>query len=486
MSKKKKKFQKQSTPSTPEKVIKEEGILDFEEAKDMTIEQVVRKQRDLKDGIKEEDNILDRYIKQHRDDIEAEKFETLVAAPAITDQDLTETKVMDSLEARGMEDAEPYSDLQIHKVEAAPKKEEEFVKPLPPVMDIEDDFFDDQEEAKKSKKKKIIIWSVLATVFAGVLATAYFGMNQSNSGQTKTSSSTSSSKVSSSSSKDANVTAFDKLYESFFTDKSQTKLKNSEFGKLDQLKAALDKIGTANPGYKTAKAKYDVLEKAIQSIKDINGKFDKPAIVNGELDTTAKVKSDASFESVSTGLSAVDTLLTSAINMGRTQKPADSQAASNQVQGQAQEASSAGATPVAPSASEVVIASEAPATSAASNNSTNPGWVSINGIIYGKEIPAGMSMQRELSRVPYNQAAIDDVTNESWIFNPGILENIINISRQRGYITGDDYYLEKVNIINGNGYYNLFKPDGTYLFSMNCKTGYFVGNAPGRADALDY
>ncbi len=30
----------------------------------------------------------------------------------------------------------------------------------------------------------------------------------------------------------------------------------------------------------------------------------------------------------------------------------------------------------------------------------------------------------------------------------------------------------------------MFKPDGTYLFSINCKTGYFVGNGAGHSDAL--
>ncbi|WP_236877942.1 cell division site-positioning protein MapZ family protein, partial [Clostridioides difficile] len=61
---------------------------------------------------------------------------------------------------------------------------------------------------------------------------------------------------------DPNVSAFEKLYASFFTDGSLTKLKNSEFDKLDQLKAALDKIGKSSSGYKAAKAKYDALEKA--------------------------------------------------------------------------------------------------------------------------------------------------------------------------------------------------------------------------------
>ncbi len=77
--------------------------------------------------------------------------------------------------------------------------------------------------------------------------------------------------------------------------------------------------------------------------------------------------------------------------------------------------------------------------------------------------------------MPYNQAAINDVNNPAWVFGDGILEKVLNIARKRGHITGNQYILERVNIINGNGYYNLFKPDGTYLFSINAKTGYFVG-----------
>lgn len=96
------------------------------------------------------------------------------------------------------------------------------------------------------------------------------------------------------------------------------------------------------------------------------------------------------------------------------------------------------------------------------------------------------SLQRHLSRVPYNQDVIADRANPSWAFNPGVLEKIVATSQARGYISGNQYILEPVNIINGNGYYNMFKPDGTYLFSINCKTGYFVGNGKGYADALDY
>ena len=99
---------------------------------------------------------------------------------------------------------------------------------------------------------------------------------------------------------------------------------------------------------------------------------------------------------------------------------------------------------------------------------------------------AGVAVQRSASRVSYNQSAIDDSNNSAWDFADGVLEQILATSRSRGYITGNQYILERVNIVNGNGYYNLYKPDGTYLFTLNCKTGYFVGNGSGHADDLDY
>lgn len=478
MSKKEKKQHKKSEQANDEK------ILNFEEAKDMTIGQVVRKQQDIKDGVEENDNILDRYIKQHREDIEAEKFDTIVGSPSVSkelEKELEEVvESQEEIESIESPQEDLNSDLQIHKVKSPEKVETAPVVPIGSEKDLESEFESDgQSDEENSTKKKVLIWVGLATIFVAALATAFIWMNNVNNSQTGNSSST--SQESTSSSADENVTAFEKLYASFFTDSSLTKLKNSEFDKLSQLKEALDKIGTSNAGYKAAKAKYDALEKAIKAIQDINGKFDKPAIVDGELDTTANVKANATFESTTTGLSAVDTLLTAAINMGRTQIPASEASGQGQAQADATTPAGAPSTPAATPAPATPV--ETPSTPVVSSN---PGWVKIGDVIYGMEVPAGVTLQRELSRVPYNQAAIDDVNNESWNFNPGILEHIIAISQQRGYITGNQYILEKVNIINGRGYYNLFKPDGTYLFSINCKTGYFVGNGSGYSDALDY
>ncbi|HEM2922465.1 TPA: hypothetical protein U1D44_001092 [Streptococcus suis] len=441
----------------------EEKVLDFEVAKDLTIEEAVKKHKEIEAGVTEDDGLLDRYIKQHRAEIESQKFETKI-------NHLPLVEVADEEKNQGHESAEEVeaneSSLTEVSEEIAPIVEELSVAPMETLeetviastvameglssvaddssLELEEDEAEDldhSEGADRDQKKKFYFWSAVGLSMIGVMVTALIWMNSVNKSNTATSSSsTSTSQTSStaSSSTDANVTALEQLYNSFFTDSSLTKLKNSEFGKLAELKVLLEKLDKNSDSYTKAKEQYDHLEKAIAAIQAINGQFDKEVVVNGEIDTTATVKSGESLSATTTGISAVDSLLASVVNFGRSQQ-------------------------------EV-------ASTTVSGSTTD----------FGIAVPAGVVLQRDRSRVPYNQAMIDDVNNEAWNFNPGILENIVTISQQRGYITGNQYILEKVNIINGNGYYNMFKPDGTYLFSINCKTGYFVGNGAGHSDALDY
>ena len=42
-----------------------ESILDFEDAKEMTIGQANRKAEEIEAGVTEGDNVVDKYIKQH-------------------------------------------------------------------------------------------------------------------------------------------------------------------------------------------------------------------------------------------------------------------------------------------------------------------------------------------------------------------------------------------------------------------------------------
>lgn len=472
----------------------EEKVLDFEVAKDLTIEEAVKKHKEIEAGVTEDDGLLDRYIKQHRAEIESQKFETKI-------NHLPLVEVADEEKNQGHESAEEVeaneSSLTEVSEEIAPIVEELSVTPmenleetviastvamegLSPVADdssleLEEDEAEDldhSEGADRDQKKKFYFWSAVGLSMIGVMATALVWMNSVNKSNTATSSSsTSTSQTSSTASSltDANVTAFEQLYNSFFTDSSLTKLKNSEFGKLAELKVLLEKLDKNSDSYTKAKEQYDHLEKAIAAIQAINGQFDKEVVVNGEIDTTATVKSGESLSATTTGISAVDSLLASVVNFGRSQQ----EVASATVASETAVTSNQGA--------DETVSTGVPATTEVASTTVSGATTD-----FGIAVPAGVVLQRDRSRVPYNQAMIDDVNNEAWNFNPGILENIVTISQQRGYITGNQYILEKVNIINGNGYYNMFKPDGTYLFSINCKTGYFVGNGAGHSDALDY
>ncbi|MBL6537573.1 hypothetical protein JNG37_02300 [Streptococcus suis] len=437
----------------------EEKVLDFETAKDLTVGEAVKKHKEIVAGVTEEDGLLDRYIKQHRAEIESKKAwaKEEVTAPVATAADTAKETV---------EQETKQFDL--------PKESAATIDLLPVVDSLaeeeEDDFVLGPVEDTSAQKKKLWIWASLGLAFLATLVSAFIWLNRSSSSNTSSSSSSSTSQTSSatsSSSEDASLTAFNELYASFFTDSSLSKLKNSAFDSLADLKAILDKMDSSSDAYKEAKAKYDSLEKAIAATQAINSQFDKALIVDGELDTTATANSGASFTATATGISSVDATLTAAINFGQ-----------SQLENAATVASSSSQAAANTTASTTASSTSQATTSAAVTNSVSA--------LYGIAVPEGVTLQRNLSRVPYDQAKIDDVNNEAWNFNPGILENIIAISQQRGYISGNNYILEKVNIINGNGYYNLFKPDGTYLFSINCKTGYFVGNGSGHSDALDY
>ena len=55
----------------------QESKFEFEEAKDLTVGQAIRKNEEVEAGVTPDDTILDKYIKQHREEIEADKFENL-------------------------------------------------------------------------------------------------------------------------------------------------------------------------------------------------------------------------------------------------------------------------------------------------------------------------------------------------------------------------------------------------------------------------
>jgi hypothetical protein len=79
-----------------------------------------------------------------------------------------------------------------------------------------------------------------------------------------------------------------------------------------------------------------------------------------------------------------------------------------------------------------------------------------------------------------NSAQVADASNPAWSWGGGIKEQFIATVQARGLV-GSSYILEPAMISNkGAGIYNLYKADGTYMVSVNCKTGMFAGNAGKR------
>ena len=462
----------------------QEPQFDFDEAKDLTVGQVIRKNEEVEAGVLPEDSILDKYIKQHREEIEADKFETR----QFKKEELASTQNLEEMIQEVRESSEPsdqVDDSDLVAEESIEEIEEETTQFVPPLQDEENaeiepivltetepkQINEEQEEeiytplsrsaqtepeTGSKKKGVIIIASVVAAIL--VLAGTYYVYRQvSRSNQEIQSSQASSGNQES----QTDLQEFNTLYDSFYTDANKTALKNSQFDKLSQLKTLLDKL-EGSRDYTLAKSKYDSLATQIKAIQDVNALFESPAITDGVLNTNAKAKADAKFTEVKTGNTELDKLLAQAISLGRSQQTAPSSSSTSQ-------ASSSSAT-------------ESSASSTTPSTSTTAPARDTNGGLSGD----GVNLQRSVSRVPYNQSAVDDSNNPAWTFADGVLEQVLATSRARGYITGNQYILERVNIVNGNGYYNLYKPDGTYLFTLNCKTGYFVGNGSGHADDLDY
>ena len=502
--------EKKDMPSSEEK----DG-LNFEDVKNLTIEEAVRKGSEMKAGITESDGVLDKYIKQHRDEVTSQKFET-----KLSDFEDLDTKALDNFIKKQREElvnsgivskdvfeetVEPKSEdvvepvvevAEVKEVETEPEQaetvdaEKEAAKEVKattpkveeavaaveepkeaPVAIPAEEVKEAEKEAtsialladdnKPTSKKKRVIIGGLAVLVVAIFGAGYALHYTKDSTTTVASSSTSSSQkktISSSSAAKKAKKAFDDAYAALFTDDTKTKLKNSEFDKISVLKEKLDDL-KGTDFYDAAKKQYDTVAAHITAIKAINALFEKDVIVDGKK-VSGTVKADAKFDSLSsdvlnTGDANLDNLLQSVITDGKNQLAAKAQSSS-----QAQAAANA--------ASQTESSDKAAEAKPAAPDSDNS------------------NLQRDKSRVPYNYSAIADSSNPAWTFGDGVLEKIISTSQTRGYFSGNDYILEKVNIINGNGYYNMFRKDGTYLFSINCKTGYFVGNASGNSDALDY
>lgn len=505
-------------------VNKEGQSLDIDQAKNMTVGEAVRKDSEIKAGVTENDNILDKYIKQHREEVVSQKFDTKYSDLETLDtatldsfikkqreelaksdqeepsleQEPVQTEVQDDSDSQaagaaiaGASAGIGTAALASDSVKAEEKREavSESTEPRQSIL------AENEKPTEPSGKMKKILASLLALIL--LLLAIFFGMDYLKGSSASKNTDPSTKQTTSKKTKSSNVAiakkknkAFTDAYAGFFTDVKKDKLKNESFAKLDNLEATLkDLKGTAY--YDEAKEKFDALKKQVTAIQALNGKFSTEAIKDGKK-VGATVKSNANFDDlkgdlVNTGNPSLDLLIQSVIKDGRSQltkkAEAEKAAASKKTEEEKKAADAKAAADQEAQANADANANQASGSAANNGSSAN-----ANNAAPSTQVPSGnySGLQRDLSRVPYNSAVIADTSNPAWLFSPGVLEKVVATAQARGHISGNNYILEPVNIVNGNGYYNMFKADGTYLFSINCKTGYFVGNAKGHSDGLDY
>lgn len=336
-------------------------------------------------------------------------------------------------------------------------------------------------------RRKGVVIGALTVLALAIIGGSYALYKVTHSQSAKTTS-TASSAVILSSSKGASASdnkAFEDMYKNFFTDDEQTKLANDQFGKLSDLEKLLKKLEKTKY-YDAAKTKYDNLKKQIEAIEKVNSKYESDALVDGSYNASISVKSDTNFNDLServtnTGNASLDSIIQEVIKGGKTQLEEKGKAASATSAVTASESVNT-ATPSGDNTSGAANLGVTGAAGGVSSGTAATSTVVTRGIMnYNPSI-----LQRDRSRVPYNANVVADTSNPAWTWADGVLDKIIETSHSRGYFSGDNFILEPVNIINGNGYYNMYLPDGTYLFSINCKTGYYVGNGSGHSDKLDY
>ncbi|MDR1568517.1 MAG: hypothetical protein LBS33_07550 [Streptococcaceae bacterium] len=311
------------------------------------------------------------------------------------------------------------------------------------------------------------------------------------------------------------VKQFEAKLAAFYLNKADGQLKNQEFSKFADIKKELADYKEAK-NYSALKKEVATLNAEIKGIKQVNGYFKSDVLVDGKVIETAVVKPKATLKTPKVSNEKLQALLSCAVTIGEKQQKESKeldeklapilqtgiekasladlkavealykqtsqatqssyQATFDNINSRIEELSKGEAQLQSTESSEAAAANESTsdnsATAAVSGSFGNTGAVS--------------QAERAKSRVPYDQAQLADVNNPAWIWADGIKERVLDTCRARSYIKGDDYILERVNIINGNGYYNLFAGDGRYLVSINCKTGYFVGNGAGHSDNLDF
>ncbi len=386
-------------------------------------------------------------------------------------------------ESAPIEEAQLPQEEVVVPLEKAPVAGETVPTPLPvtPVVESEASAQEEQSEKKKNKKPLIIGLCALVLLAAGGAGYALYNHNNNEKAVNQAAVENK-----------ANLNAFNKAYDEFFTDSDHQVLKNSNFDQLSALKNKLKTLKGSD--FDTAETKVNALEAQIKAVEKVNALFNKSAIVDGELNKEAQVKAAVSIPAVpKTENEKLNKVLAQAINLAKTQQ-SEAKAKEEQAAKAAQSNDNAATQPANQTTDQAggtsdstEIPSGTPAQQADKNTAQGGAASSTTAVTAdGAQNPTGATPDNSNARVQ-PQANLNP-QDPAFTWKPGIRDKVLNIARQRGYISGNDFILLPVAIhtmtsgyMSGQvaGYFNLYRPDGSYLLTINNKTGYFFGNGKG-------
>lgn len=382
-------------------------------------------------------------------------------------------------------------------------------RPYIPNLDDETPIDTSDAQSLSNKNSRLFKWLSLSLIVIALIAGIVYAWNFSH--EDTTTQNTDTTQLT------EKVEKYKAKIQAFYINQANGQLKNASFTNLNSVKSEL-KDYTDYQDYASLEKEVNTLSQEVQAIEQVNQYFNQSVIVDGNLVNTVTVKENQSLQVPEVKNEKLKALLTQAINLGKTQQSEvsaltnqldtinqtgidkaslselqsaqalyNSTSASIQSQYQSEFSKVSAQIKTLTDAQKASAANQAESanTSSATDDSSSSQADSTSSASTANINSEISTSEREKTRVPYDQSKIDDVDNTAWTWGEGIKEKVIAQCQSRGYIDSE-YLLEKVNIINGNGYYNLFSTDGRYLVSINCKTGYFVGNGSGHSDSLDY
>ncbi|GAB2026456.1 cell division site-positioning protein MapZ family protein [Lactovum odontotermitis] len=499
-----------------------EQTLDFASlSSELTIEEVQEEAQILEEENLSTESPLDRYVRRHREEVETAK-NSLGDSAVSAEEEITENSVSENIEGDDSQTAPQFDGLdpvavagadadtsirdfealegeivdtsifpaptlsEIYESQLADEKKFDSVSVAPsdpeteagavPLMttpkrserfaatsaarSAENDFHENLQPDEKEKKtwKKPLVLGLAAIIIlgiAGYAGTQIYNNNKQAAAKTETSKTAS------------KISAFNKDYEAFFTDSSHNVLKNSNFDKISGLGDDLNAIPVSDSRFTALQTKYNNLSNDISAIKSVNGIFNKPVITDGNFDDTVTVKDGINVPNVSSKNTTLNALLAKAVSLAKSQQ--DSAVASSASASASSSAAADDSNGTAPSSSGTANTSNASTTESSPAITDN---TTAADSVYSQN-PTGAAPDNSGSRVPVQSI---DPNSAAFQWASGVLDQTIATMQSRGYISGSNYILTPVAVDTaGEGWYNIYRPDGSYLFSINCKTGFWAG-----------